>query len=148
MMELTDIQKQEISNAIAEMDQIHKRIAIDNLKKARTWSVFGTTASLLGILLLWPGIGIAGVAAAEVTTITLPIILLASIFLSLFTHRKLSSYFDEMRKAEEPLFKLGLKYKPPGSGVESDGYGRPMRNKKGYIVNRTTNTFLDIAEFV
>ena len=147
-MELTDIQKQEISNAIAEMDQIQRRTAIDNLKKARTLSVFGTTASMLGMLLLWPGTGLAGVAAGELASIVLPIVLVVSIILALFTHQKLSLYFAEMRKAEEPLVKLGLKYNPVGSGVESDGYGRTLRNRRGYIVNKTTNTYLDIAEFV
>ena len=148
MMELTELQKKEIRNAITEIDRIHRITAFDNLKKARIWSGFGMTAGVMGVVTLWSGFGINATSIGGVGSFSMPLLLLASGFLAWFTNQKLSIYSEEMRKAEQPLSNLGLKYQPPGSGVESDGYGRSVTNTKGYIVNKNTNTYLDIADLI
>ena len=103
------------------------------------------TAGLAGVFTLWSGFGMNESSISGIGSISMPILLLASGFLAWFTNQKMSLYSAEMRKAEEPLYKLGLKYQPPSSGVESDGTGRSVPNSKGYIINRNTNTYLDIA---
>lgn len=144
MTEFTESQKNTISATIAEMDRTHKITAFRNLMKARLWSAAGLALSAPVLIACWTGY----FTLAGYGVVLLELILVLSLLLGLYSSKKLFSYTAKMQEVEAPLNELGLKYKPPGTGVEADGVGRSMPNSRGYLINKVNNTYVDITQFV